>query len=80
MYLIIWLINRYDDDGLKKFSNLNSAKSYIESRIGRIKNKKQTNKKNTETLPKDEIFYLDLKVERAEKLKKINKRTKFKFW
>jgi len=39
----------------------------------------QKKEKSIETLPEDEIIYLDLKVERALKLKQI-KKSRFKFW
>jgi len=67
---------------IKKYSSADTAKSYIQKRIGRLVKKEQTDQKkekSIETLPEDEIIYLDLKVERALKLKQI-KKSRFKFW
>jgi len=77
-----YLVNTTSTDGLKAFNSIDEAKRYVSERINRINEELQKQKRKHETegnLPDDKIHYLDIKVGRTEKLKRINRLSKLGF-
>lgn len=82
-WIIIWLNNRFslDSSEVMKYPSKEGAKSYITQRINNIikeEDKQKRTLKSRETLPDNEVFYLDIKSERRAKLKKIKRKSIFK--
>jgi len=81
-WYILYIHYHMIDDDTAEYNDLNRAKKWISDRIKYIENekrKKEKCKQNGEELPDDEVYYLDLKIERAEKLKRINRKSKWGF-
>ena len=80
IWITVYFVNKYDTEDLQRFSSVDEAKKFISNRINKINKHINTNKKkikNENELPNNEVFYLDLKVERTEKLKRIRKRSRW---
>lgn len=82
MYGVRYLINITSTEGLKFFNSIDNAKNYITGRINKINEEHQKKKRKHVSkvdLPDDKIYYLNIGVERTEKLKKINRVSKLGF-
>lgn len=82
--MLIWttyyLINKTSTNDLSVFNNIDEAKKFITTRINIINDeelKKKRRHNTKENLPSDKIHHLNLKVERIEKLKRINQKFRF---
>jgi len=82
LWVIIYFHFRTIDSDTAEYGNMERAKTWISARIKHIEKKKrekEKKRKNGEDLPDDEVYYLNLKIERAEKLKRINRKSKWGF-
>lgn len=81
-YLLLYLGYRSLSSDAQGEENLERSKRFIEKRIQHLKIKKRKKKKidnSNKEIPDDEVYYLNLQVERSEKLKKLKKKSIFRW-